>query len=215
MAHTPYYVSGRRVPSVTTVISNCKLGGIEPLLIWANKCGINGLSHRDEANFAADVGTVAHEKISAFIKGIEFDAEPYSYEMLDASEPCYKAFLEWHNQSKFNLVESEVSLVSEKYNYGGTLDAIIEMDGRLMLCDWKTSNHVYADYLIQLSAYQNLWRENFPDRPITNEAYLLRVSKGDTVTFTTHYWNDLSLAWDTFMKMRELYDMHKELKKLC
>jgi len=220
MAWTPYYnAEGKRVPSVTTIISNCKLGSIEGLLIWANRCGLDGKSHREEANKAADIGSIVHDKIDAHIKEKEFDASQYDYEQLDASEPCFNAFLKWKEQTKFKLVESEVRLVSEKHGFAGTLDAVIEVDNTLMLCDWKTSNGVFVDYLIQLAAYQKLWEENFPEKPLIKDAYLLRISKqkepDDPVVFTAHYWSDLSLAWEAFEHMLELYRLNKRLKGLC
>lgn len=219
MAWKPYYnADGKRVPSVTTIISNCKIGGIEPLLIWANKCGLDGLSHRDEANNAADIGTIAHEMIDCYIKGKEFNAEPYEYTQLDAAKPCFDAFLKWQEQTKLKLVQSEVRLVSEKYGYAGTMDALAVGD-KLVLGDWKTSNAIYPDYIIQLSAYKQLWEENYPDQPITGGAYLLRVSKqkepDDPVNFSYHYWENLDLGWKAFEHMLELYNLHKRLKGLC
>lgn len=213
-----YWLDGKRIPSVTTIISNCKIGGIEPLLWWANNEGLEGRSHRETKDRAADAGTCAHDMIEAYIKGVEFDPQPYTYEALDAAKPCFDAFLKWKEQTNLELVKSEVSLISEKYKYGGTLDAMA-MGGSLVLGDWKTSSHCYPDYLIQLAAYKQLWEENNPDQPITGGAFLLRVARpkhaDDPVTFAHHYWENLDLAWESFLHMRELYDHAKRLKGLC
>lgn len=213
-----YKVDGQRVPSVTTIISNCKLGGIEPLLIWANKCGQEGKSHRDVGNQAADAGTCAHDMIECHIKGKKFDPEPYDYDALDVAQPCFEAFLEWQSQTNLKLVQSEVSLVSEKYGYGGTMDALATGKG-LVLGDWKTSNHVYTDYIIQLAAYKQLWEENNPDKPIEGGAYLLRVNKqkhpSDPISFSYHYWDNLDLGWEAFQHMLELHRLNKRLRGIC
>lgn len=219
MAWKPYYnAEGKRVPSVTTIISNCKIGGIEPLLIWANRCGQDGKSHREEANKAADAGTCAHQMIEADIRGEKFDPEPFDYEALDTAKPCFEAYLKWKEQTNLKLVQSEVRLVSEKYGFAGTMDALAQGE-QLVLGDWKTSGGVYPDYLIQLAAYQKLWEEYNPDQPITGGAYLLRISKqkhpDDPVSFAYHHWSDLSLGWEAFQHMLELYRLNKRLKGLC
>lgn len=218
MATQPYKIDGVRVPGVTTVISNCKLGGIEPLLYWANQEGLSGRNHRDTRDQAANAGTCAHEMIEADIKGTEFDDSKYFHSIIDIAVPCFDAYKKWREQTNLKLISSEISLVSKKYKYGGTMDALA-MGDSLVLGDWKTSNGVYPDYIIQLAAYQQLWNENNPDSPITGGAFLLRVSRpseiDDPVNFAYHYWNNLDMAFQAFLKMRELYDLHKRLKGLC
>lgn len=209
---------GKRVPSVTTIISNCKIGGIEPLLAWANRMGQEGKHHREEANKAADAGTCAHDMIECDIRGWEFDPDPYTYEALDTAKPAFEAYLKWADNSKLEMGRTEVPLVSEQYRYGGMMDALT-VNGELALCDWKTSSGVYPDYLIQLSAYRNLWEENYPDQPITGGFHLLRVNKqkeeGDPVSFAHHYWDQLDDAWQAFLKMRELYELSRKIKGQC
>jgi len=213
-----YWLNGKRIPSVTTVIGNCKIGGIEPLLSWANRMGQEGKNHREEANKAADAGTCAHDMIECYIRGQEFDPEPYTYDALDTAKPCFDGFAKWAKQTNLRLVESEVSLVSEKYGYGGTFDALA-IDDELILGDWKTAKGVYPDNLIQLAAYKQLWEENYPDRPITGGMYILRISKqaepGDPVTFAHHYWGHLDQAWEAYEHMLELHRRNKRLKALC
>jgi hypothetical protein len=78
--------------------------------------------------------------------------------------------------------------------------------------DWKTSNGVYQDYIIQIAAYRNLWEENYPDKPITGGFHLLRFSK-EHADFTHHYWNDVDEGWEQFKLFRKAYDLDKILKK--
>lgn len=108
------------------------------------------------------------------------------------------------------MCESELPLISERYKFGGTLDAMFVQD-ELSLGDFKTSNTVYVDYLVQvIGGYALLWDENFPNRPISG-FHLLRFSKdGD---FAHHYWQDIPEAKRAFLLMRELYDLMDKLKK--
>jgi len=78
--------------------------------------------------------------------------------------------------------------------------------------DWKTSNAIYPDHIIQLAAYKVLWEENHPDQPITGGFHLCRFSKehGD---FAHHFWSELDDAWEQFLLFRQAYDIDKKLKK--
>ena len=134
-----------------------------------------------------------------------------SHEIASQALQGYENYLKWASTTNMVIVEQEVSLVSEKYRFGGTLDAIM-VDDKLALGDWKTSNGVYPDYLIQLSAYRHLWEINNPDRPITGGFHLCRFSK-EHADFSHHYWSELDDAWEQFKLFRKAYDIDKKLKK--
>ena len=208
--------AGERIPGTTTIIGRFKDSGA--LLWWAFRQGeacergeVTGLyDKRDEA---ADSGTLAHEMVEMHIKGSEFKApENVSEKVLTQAENAYLMYLEWADQSKLEIIEQEMNLVSEEYQFGGTPDAIGMIKGELCLVDWKTSNGVYPDYLIQLAAYRHLWEENHPDKPITGGFHLCRFAKehGD---FAHHYFAELDDAWDQFKLFRESYEIDKRLKK--
>lgn len=218
MPTQPYFTKdGSRVPGTTTIIGNCNLGSIEGLLGWANKLGKEGKSHKEERDKAADAGTACHEMAECFAKGTEFDGSKYPKEILAKAEGAFMAFTEWAKQTNLKITHSEVSLVSEKYRYGGTLDCML-VNRMLALGDFKTSNSIRIGMLCQLAAYRNLWEENRPDEPITGGFHLLRFSRpehpDDPVHFSHHYWSHLGVAWEAFKNMRELYDMTKRLKSL-
>ncbi len=218
-ARAGYYLKdGIRVPSVTTVIGNCNLGSIDPLLGWANKLGREGKSHTEERDKAADAGTACHEMAENYAKKIEFDRSKYRPETLEKADGAFAAFKTWATLTQLEIIETETPLVSEVYRYGGTLDAMV-IRGELALADWKTSNGLRVGMLCQLAAYGTLWNENHPDRQITGGYHLCRFSRpehrDDPVHFSHHYWSDLAVAWQAFVRMRELYDLHARLKKLA
>lgn len=127
-----------------------------------------------------------------------------------ASVAAYDAYLTWERQSKLIILEQEVGLVSKKHLFGGTLDAVGQIDGELCLLDWKTSNGLYTNFIYQISAYVNLYNEN-NFLPITGGAHLLKFSK-DSGDFHHHYYQNLDEAWEGFLLMRRLYDIDKVLK---
>ena len=167
---------------------------------------------------AADAGTCCHERVECKIRGKEFDSSKYTAETLERARPAFEAFEEWAKGSKLEVIETEKALVSERYRFGGTLDAM-GIQGKLSLLDWKTSNAIYGDYLVQLAGYALLWEENFPDRPIEGGFHLCRFSKQakptDPVMFSHHYWSHLEAAKRQFLLFREAYDLSAELAKLA
>lgn len=210
-----YKIDGKRVPGVTTIISRFKPSG--GLIHWAWEQGRDGKDYRETRDAAADAGTLAHDMVEADIYGATFDRTKYSEDLLSKADGAFKAYQEWKRQTQLEVAESEVTLVSHQHRFGGTLDALL-VRGGLALGDWKTSNAIYADYLIQLGAYALLWEEAFPSRPITAGFHLLRFSKpsdaSDPVSFAHHYWSNLDIAKQQFLLYREAYELDKRLNKL-
>lgn len=199
---------GKRVPSVTTVISRFKDAG--GLIHWAWNLGKEGKDYREERDNAANAGTIAHAAVDDWIhkRPITYpEAEP---EVIEKAVKSFGAFLEWTEQTNLVVTHTEMPLVSERHRFGGTFDAILVKSKRAM-GDWKTSNALYPEYLIQIAAYGKLWEENYPDEPIDGGYHLLRFDKtyGD---FTHRWWAELDTAWNAFLRLRDLYEYDKELR---
>jgi hypothetical protein len=98
--------------------------------------------------------------------------------------------------------QAEKPLVSELHRYGGTPDAVLRLpDGRLAMGDWKTSNGIYRDYLIQVAAYTILWEEN-GNEPITGGYHICRFSK-EFPDFEHRYYGELEGAKELFLMLRK------------
>jgi hypothetical protein len=205
---------GTRVPGTTTVIGRFKESG--GLLQWAFKQGQEGkeslYESRDEA---ASIGTIAHTMVEVHLHGADLTraaAPSTSDETWTKAQAAFKAYLTWERHTQLEIVRQEQSLVCECHRFGGTLDAIGLIDLERCLLDWKTSNGLYADMLIQLAAYRHLWEVNHPEELLTGGFHLCRFSK-DHGDFAHHYFPNLDEAWEAFVLMRRLYDIDKDLKK--
>lgn len=206
---------GLRVPGVTTVIGRYKDSG--GLLQWAFKQGQSGaLNLYDERDKAGDIGTLAHEMADEFICGrdpmlvLDKCTEEQKPKVLQA----YQMFREWFDQQRCEVISAEKPLVSELHRYGGTPDAVLRLpDGRLAMGDWKTSNGIYRDYLIQVAAYTILWEEN-GNEPITGGYHICRFSK-EFPDFEHRYYGELEGAKELFLMLRKAYDWDLSLKKRC
>lgn len=210
-----YEIDGEKVPGVTTILSRFKESGA--LMFWAWKQGTEGKDFRETKQSAADAGTLAHDLVEHDIYGQDFDTSTYSAETISKARGAFSAYLEWKQQTSLTIAEAEMPLLSRVHRFGGTLDAIF-VQGKLAMGDWKTSNGIYADYLLQLSAYQILWEENFPHRPITGGFHLLRFSKAnddsDPVSFHHHYWSQLDVAKEQFLHLLAAYKLDRRIKAL-
>lgn len=211
--------AGDVIPGTTTICGIAKDSG--GLLQWAYK---SGREHErlvaqgkpaprhlyDVVDRAANIGTLAHECCEADIKGTARPDLPD--DMREQVLQAFNQYLSWKSQTRLVIVGSEIALVSERHQFGGTLDFVCEIDGQLCLGDFKTSGAVYPEMLLQLAAYRELWNENHPDRPITGPSHLLRISK-EAADFAHHSYGDLSDAWRMFLLLREVYDLKKRLDK--
>ena len=205
-----FNAAGEKLPSVTTIISRFKESG--GLIWWAWDLGKQGKDYRVERDTAASAGTLAHDMVEAWIHGADYEPDAsYPEDVVEKARGAYGAFLEWAHQTHLKVTHTEVAMVSEKHQFGGTLDAML-VNGKLALGDWKTSNALYADYLYQLAAYGLLWEEHHPDEPITGGYHLVRFSKTDG-DFEHRFFADLSVAREGFLTMRKLYDIDKQLRK--
>lgn len=219
-----FLADGTRVPGTTTIIGRYKESG--GLIHWAWNEGREGRELYAKRDEAANIGTAAHAMIECAINagseghqlGSDVSEAALSLYGLDdegqrKARGAFGAYLSWASLTKLVIVAQEMSMVSERYRFGGTPDAIAIalIEGKRSMLDWKTSNGIYPDYLIQIAAYKELWEENHPDQPLTGGYHLIRFAKehGD---FSHRYYPDLSCGWEVFKLYRAAYDFDKELK---
>jgi hypothetical protein len=204
---------GERIPGNTTVISQNLGWSKQPLLYWAWKQGKDGKDFRETRDFAADAGTLAHAMIEADIKNLPPpDTSKYAPEIVEKAETGYLNFMEWKLGIRLVLLTMEVPVVSEKYQYGTTIDIVARANARTCIIECKTSNNIYDEYLIQLSAQKQAWDENHPDDPICG-MHVLKVNK-ESGAFQHNFWESLPGAFEAFRDLRDLHDRKKQLKAL-
>lgn len=202
-----FLADGTRVPSVTTVLGRFKEAG--GLIHWAWNLGKEGKDYRSVRDQAGDAGTLAHSMIDAHIH----EQQPVisgDEETIAKATSAFNAYLIWEKSSAMKIGWTERQLVSERHRFGGTPDAFGTLHNQPVLIDWKTSNSVYSDYLLQLAAYAELIRE--VEGVEVQGFYLCRFSK-ENGDFSVHHYPDLSEALRMFLLLREAYELDKQLKK--
>ena len=208
-------LDGTKAPGVTTILGRWKESG--GLMHWAFKQGKSAergeISHLyDKRDEAANAGTLAHDLVESHINKTKAPELPKN-KVGELAQQGFENYLRWAADNRLEIISQEMQLVSEKYRFGGCPDAVgVNSRGELCLLDWKTSNGVYPDYIIQLAAYWKLWELNNPTRPIKGGFHLCRFSK-EYADFAHHYWAEVDTGWEQFKLLRKAYDLDKELKK--
>ena len=151
-----YTYNGNIVPRVTKILSRCIHS--DSLMYWANSLGFKHKSYKKTLDEAANIGHHAHENIDSYLtdnnhKAIEASMPYQSYN-------AYQSFLQWFNTicsiATVRVIFHEKTLTC-KY-FGGTLDGLYEINGKIYLVDYKTSNHITFNYCLQLAAYRYMLR---------------------------------------------------------
>ena len=154
-----YTYNGIIVPRVTKILSKCIHS--DSLMYWANSLGFKRQSYKKTLDEAANIGTHAHNNIDNFLSD-------ETYEAIESSMPyqsynAYQSFLKWYfdvtSIAKVKIIFHEKSLTC-KY-FGGTLDGLYEINGKIYLVDYKTSNHITFKYCLQLAAYRYMLRTEY------------------------------------------------------
>lgn len=139
-----YFHNGIAVPRVTDIIS--KMISEEYLLYWANSLGFKHQNYKKTVDEAARLGSEAHDLINKFILGENFNSNNIPY----------LSFRKWWTDINSNctvrIIGTEQSITCQYF--GGTYDLLIEVNDKLYLVDFKTSNHISYKHFIQLSAYK-------------------------------------------------------------
>jgi hypothetical protein len=69
------------------------------------------------------------------------------------------AFHKWLDAHKVKLISSERLIFSKQYYFAGTCDLEAEIDGELVVGDFKTSSGIYNEARFQTAAYQHAIQE--------------------------------------------------------
>lgn len=207
---------GSKVPSVTTILGAFKESG--GLVHWAWKLGTEGKDYRKVRDDAASAGTLAHDFVERYLHSRPLP-EPdgtVPAALWNQAVASLEAFQTWFRSIDVVIAVTEVSLVSELYRYGGTLDAIGRVNGKRVILDWKSGNRIYGDAVAQCAAYAQLWNESKPaDEPVAaDEAHIVRIPKDGIFDPATCYKVvPLEAGWEYFKAARVAYETKKHLEK--
>lgn len=207
-AHQKYFtVDGVLVPGVTTVLGILAKPALVP---WANKLGLQGIDVSKYVDSLADVGTLAHRIVEAYLKKEEVDYLDYTPNQRTLAENAAKKFFEWEKKNDFSVIKSELQLVSEKYYFGGTCDIYANLNGKKTLIDIKTSKACYAEHFTQVAAYKILLEESgYP----VEDAKILRIGREEAEGFDVKDVPMIDVHAEKFLACLKILQIDNRLKE--
>lgn len=207
--HTVYKTKdGKRVCGVTTITGVLDKPALK---FWANQLGLAGVKVQEYVDDLAAIGTLAHYMIECHIKKVKPNLDDSSKNQIDKAENSFLKFLEWEKQHKIQFIKSEMSLVSEKHRYGGTIDIYCILDGVYTLLDIKTCKGLYPDQDLQVGGgYFPLLIENGYK---VEQAVIVKVGRSDNEGLNAECRVIPNLAGyqKMFLLCRDIYEIKKEL----
>ena len=151
-----YRRNGQYYPSVTYVLGYYPKGKF--FEDWLKKVGY---ASEYIVKKAAEEGTLVHGMIEEYLNGAELNfLNQYGNPQYDPNVwQMFLKFVEFWELYNPKLIEIEVHLFSDELKVAGTCDIICEIDGKLWLLDFKTSNQIQSTYELQTAVYGKCYEE--------------------------------------------------------
>jgi hypothetical protein len=153
-------------------------------------------AHKDKLEDAGNVGSATHDWIEKYIQALIDKRAELSAQLLsqfpfdERAANGVRAMLDWTRAHNVRFLETEKKVFSRNLDVSGTLDGTALTDSctdrkccpeafidRLSLVDWKTSNHLYLEYIMQVGFY---WlAEQEEHGTAFDDAWVIRLGKED------------------------------------
>lgn len=215
-------------PKGVTTIMGATLA--KDLMSWAVSCAIEYLEAKlpvvtgdDLKNAAkeytvrrdsgASTGSEAHAMVENFLKGRAVGGG--TAEAMNA----FRAFKEWFEKAKPEVINVEEVIYSAGYGYPGTYDCMLRIDGKVYLCDLKTTNSsrkapdgVYAENFVQLGAYAQAHEEQREFEEAHGGSQLVKVEDLMVISAKKNGKLDIVTASDLGLSLNDCRQM---FQKVC
>jgi len=206
-AHTRYRNKANDiVVGVTTITGILN----KPALVrWANNLGLKGIDSTKYVDDLANVGTLAHLMVENYLNLQETDFSDFTQNERDRAENAIIKFFAWEKENDFEMIGTEMKLISEEHQFGGQCDIYGELNGKKTLIDLKTSKACYSEHYTQVSAYRALLEENgYP----VEDTRILRIGREEKEGFDDLHVPNIDLHFKKFLLCLEIYQLNKKLK---
>lgn len=152
-------------------------------------------AHRKKKEAAGDVGTAFHFWVEQYAKG---DKLPIP----EGAEKMAEHFLNWVTTNKVKFLSNEQRLYSLNHWLAGTMDFLVEVNGKKYVGDLKTSSGIYGrEYFAQCAAYR-MMLEEMGEKDIEGSVVVRCGKKGD---FEEKYSYDYETDKKIFLAALTIY----------
>lgn len=117
MPHSDTIIDGKRFPSVTEIVGILD----KPFLaFWRGKIG------NAEADRISKESTARGRNVHELIDYYFISGQVPTCGVSEEERKLFDAWWKWFSDKKYKAIASEKKVISKKYKYGGTFDAILE-----------------------------------------------------------------------------------------
>lgn len=164
-------------------------------------------AHRKKKEEAGKKGTDVHKEIEDLVAGIIASNNGVFTGNETSGTPQIQKFIDWAVENKVKFLESEKHVFSESLWIGGILDLVIEMNGKRLIADIKTSSGIYNEAFFQMGAY-DLCLEEMGEEV---DGYLV-INLKKTGEFDLKIAENREINQKAFLSALELYKITQLLK---
>lgn len=174
---------------------------------------------------AGETGHDAHAWIENYIlAGLKQDRDVPAYPKDPRAAKACTAMLRWETAHNVRWVSTERKVYSRTFNFAGTMDGLAHIDScndpicckttfknRLSIVDWKTSNYLYLEYLLQTAAYWQAFTEETGQ--VIKDRWIIRLGKEDG-EFDPWHAEGWALFQEDFEGFRHALDLVASIEKI-
>jgi hypothetical protein len=216
--------AGEIVPGASTISGlHVDYGSKDTLTDWAVDLTKKGFDYKEVRKYEGRCGTLFHFLAEQYLKTGEIDnySDPYVKEFTEPEQErakmAYRSFCKWKDTftGDLNRAISEESMVSEIFQYGGTIDLYGECsDGTIWVLDFKTSKGIYDQHWIQLAGYSKLLEEVKGKK--VSKMIIVSCSKEEEGKYSAEYMDSdgINEVFILFLNLRVNYSKNRNIKKL-
>lgn len=162
--------------------------------------------HRTKKDEAAAIWTLVHDWVEAYTSGQEIPMPEN-----EAAQNGILAFLKWKSENDIEFLLSEKIVYSKQYNYVGKFDAVVMLNGKKYLLDYKTSNGFRpVEMKMQTAGYVLAYEEETGDK--IDWRMIVRFDK-ETGEFELHDLDGVEEDQQAFIAALQLLTWVKPLQK--
>lgn len=146
-------------PSVTTILDSMAYN--KELMQWANYLGLQRKQYLTELKQTATAGRYMHCMCQQLV-------DPTYDEKIPVVDPLMDYYVRrriFHLRAKlkecqWETIFTEKSFVSHTYEFGGTIDWFVLLNGKRTIADFKSAKAMRNKFLLQLVAYAMMMEDN-------------------------------------------------------
>jgi ATP-dependent exoDNAse (exonuclease V) beta subunit len=160
---------------------------------------------------AGDRGSKVHYAITDLLAGKEITMESkYLNHSIEKEEELnleeYEAlmsFADWFKETKPNIISNEIVVWNDEHGYAGTVDLVAEIADEKWIIDFKTSQYVWPEHELQVSAYKHALE-------LEGEAKLGILQLGYKRNKHAYKFTELEDKFSLFLAAREIWKSENE-----